>query len=172
MEIIELEKDKLANKKYSIEIKTNKYLDIVPNESGFSMKWIECDEFSKKLEDEIFSDWLDNPVAYGTYEDGVLIGFVEGFFEEWNKRYRISNIVIFDEKYRHSGIGKILLDKIIEEARKCMARMVVLETQSYNYSAISFYIKNGFEIIGFDRYAYTNTDPKDHNMRIEMGMAI
>lgn len=47
--------------------------------------------------------------------------------------------------------------------------MAVLETQSYNYKAISFYKKNGFEIIGFDRYAYSNEDPEDHNMRIEMG---
>ena len=172
MKIIKLEKEKLVNKKYSIEIKTNKYLDIIPNESGFSMKWRECDEFSKTLDDGILSDWLDNPIAYGAYQDDILIGFVEGFFEEWNNRYRISNIVIFNENYRHSGIGKLLLDKIIEEAKKCKARMVVLETQSYNFNAISFYKRNGFEIIGFDRYAYTNADPKEHNMRIEMGQII
>ena len=50
--------------------------------------------------------------------------------------------------------------------------MVVLETQSYNYSAISFYKKNGFEIIGFDRYAYSNCGPEEHNMRIEMGKVL
>ena len=47
--------------------------------------------------------------------------------------------------------------------------MAVLETQSYNAKAISFYQKNGFEIIGFDRYAYSNHGPEEHNMRIEMG---
>ena len=26
-----------------------------------------------------------------------------------------------------------------------------------------------FEIIGFDRYAYSNHDPENHDMRIEMG---
>jgi len=29
---------------------------------------------------------------------------------------------------------------------------------------------NGFHIIGFDRYAYSNNGPEEHNMRIEMGM--
>ena len=47
--------------------------------------------------------------------------------------------------------------------------MAVLETQSCNEHAISFYKKHGFEIIGFDLYAYTNIDPDRHEIRIEMG---
>ena len=47
--------------------------------------------------------------------------------------------------------------------------MAALETQSFNYKAISFYKKNGFQVIGFDRYAYSNHDPEKHDMRIEMG---
>ena len=49
------------------------------------------------------------------------------------------------------------------------ARMIVLETQSCNESAIAFYRKNGFSIIGFDLYSYSNNDPKRHEVRIEMG---
>ena len=62
-----------------------------------------------------------------------------------------------------------LMETILEEAIRSGARMVVLETQSFNYKAISFYKKNNFEIIGFDRYAYSNHGPEEHNMRIEMG---
>lgn len=47
--------------------------------------------------------------------------------------------------------------------------MVVLETQTCNTNAISFYKKNGFEIIGFDLYAYSNEDLDRHEVRIEMG---
>ena len=61
---------------------------------------------------------------------------------------------------------------IFTEAIASGARMIVLETQSYNSKVISFYMKNGFEIIGFDRYAYSNNGPKEHNMRIEMGRMI
>ena len=38
-----------------------------------------------------------------------------------------------------------------------------------NENAIAFYKKNGFDIIGFDLYAYSNTDPQRHEVRIEMG---
>ena len=47
--------------------------------------------------------------------------------------------------------------------------MIVLETQSCNESAIAFYRKNGFSIIGFDLYSYSNNDPERHEVRIEMG---
>ena len=60
----------------------------------------------------------------------------------------------------------------MEEAKKSGARMVVLETQTCNEDAIAFYKKNGFEIIGFDLYAYTNDDPKHHEIRIEMGKVL
>ena len=94
---------------------------------------------------------------------------MEGFLEEWNNRYRISNICVFDSGLRSKGTGTALLEKILEDADKSGARMAVLETQSYNSKAISFYKKNGFEIIGFDRFAYSNNGPEEHNIRIEMG---
>lgn len=45
----------------------------------------------------------------------------------------------------------------------------VLETQTCNERAIAFYRKCGFEIIGFDLYAYSNHDPEAHEVRLEMG---
>ena len=50
--------------------------------------------------------------------------------------------------------------------------MVVLETQSCNERAIAFYWKYGFEIIGFDLYAYSNDDVDRHEIRVEMGLKI
>ena len=65
-----------------------------------------------------------------------------------------------------------LMSVILDEAIKSGARMAVLETQNFNFKAISFYKKNGFEIIGFDRYAYSNKGPEERNIRIEMGKAL
>ena len=48
-------------------------------------------------------------------------------------------------------------------------RMAVLETQTCNERAIAFYRKCGFQVIGFDLYAYTNHDPEAHEVRLEMG---
>lgn len=61
------------------------------------------------------------------------------------------------------------MNRITETAESTGARMIVLETQSCNESAIAFYRKNGFSIIGFDLYAYSNNDPERHEVRIEMG---
>ena len=98
-----------------------------------------------------------------------MIGFVEGSIEEWNNRYRISNICVFDNQKRHNGIGSKLMEAILKEAKESGARMVVLETQTCNENAIAFYKKNGFDIIGFDLYSYSNDDPEKHEIRIEMG---
>ena len=60
--------------------------------------------------------------------------------------------------------------KTIERSAEAAgARMLILETQSCNENAIAFYKKNGFEIVGFDLYAYSNADPERHEVRVEMG---
>ena len=94
---------------------------------------------------------------------------MEGFLEKWNNRYRITNICVFDSARRRKGTGTMLMETILREAVRSGARMAVLETQNYNYKAISFYKKNGFRIIGFDMYAYSNRGPEERNIRIEMG---
>ena len=76
---------------------------------------------------------------------------------------------MFENAKRGSGVGTALLDAIQEAAVPTGARMIVLETQSCNENAIAFYRKNGFEIIGFDLYAYSNDDPERHEVRFEMG---
>ncbi len=173
MTIKELDYKEYKNKKYHADIKTDKVLSIEPSEQGFSLKWTQLDEeIVMPLDDDILSEWLENPKAFGAYEGNTLIGFVEGFLEQWNNRYRISNICVFDDANRRSGVGASLLEQILEEAKTSGARMAVLETQSFNHTAIEFYKKHGFEIIGFDRYAYSNKGPEENNMRIEMGRKI
>lgn len=76
---------------------------------------------------------------------------------------------MFENARRGSSVGTVLLDAIQEAAAASGARMIVLETQSCNENAIALYRKNGFEIIGFDLYAYSNDDPERHEVRLEMG---
>lgn len=170
MEIRLLDKEKYAGSKFTASYKTMGYYDISEEANGFSIEYHLFDsETSKSFTDAIYSKWLDNPIAYGFFEDDKLLGYVEGFLEEWNNRYRISNIIIFEKEDRLNGIGSSLMEKIIAEARNTKARMVVLETQSCNEVAIAFYQKWGFKIIGFDLYSYSNEDPQKHEIRIEMG---
>ena len=73
-----------------------------------------------------------------------------------------------ERKYRRSTAEMLCEgEKMLEEAAPM--RMAVLETQTCNERAIAFYRNCGFEIIGFDLYAYSNHDPEAHEVRLEMG---
>lgn len=173
MIIRKLDRETYAGKKFVQKYTTQGYYDIECTARGFDVSYKKFESPTEMVfEGCLFEEWLDNPVAYGAFENDELVGYVEGFLEKWNNRFRISDIGIADTIKRHLGIGTKLMNVIMEEAKKSGARMIVLETQSCNEKAISFYKKNGFEIIGFDLYAYSNTDPACHKMRIEMGKMI
>lgn len=170
MEIKRLEKETYAGRKFTARYKTNGYYDIDASESGFRIRDVSFEQpVERSFDDVFFGEWLEHPVAFGAFDSGKLIGYVEGSLEAWNNRFRISNICVFDEEKRSTGIGTLLMEAIQKEAESSGARMIVLETQSCNVAAIAFYRKHGFAIIGFDLYAYSNDDPKQHEVRIEMG---
>lgn len=173
MEIVRLNAEEYSGKKYSVKYESMGYYNIQEQEDSFEFKFYETDKPEEHvLQDEILADWLENPVAYGAFEDNKLLGYVEGYLETWNNRFRISNIVIFDKSWRNAGIGTKLFQKIVEDARKSGARMVFLETQSCNTNAIAFYKKMGFKVIGFDQYAYSNEGPQNHEMLVWMGQKL
>lgn len=173
VEIKKLDRETYCGMKFNIEYLTKGFYDIEPTETGFNIRYKPFGEpKTMSFSDVFFNEWLDDPNAFGVFEDGQMLGYVEGTLEEWNNRYRISNICVFDASNRHNGIGSLLMEFILSEAVKSGARMVVLETQTCNENAISFYEKHGFKIIGFDLFAYSNTDPERHEVRIEMGKMI
>ena len=170
MEIRSMNKELFAGKKFTARYVTNGYYDIGTSEDGFFVRYVSFGApVEKSFDDVFFGEWLEAPVAFGAFEGEELIGYVEGSPESWNRRFRISNICIFESSERKGGIGTSLMETITAEAKSSGARMIVLETQSCNEAAIAFYKKNGFEIIGFDLYAYSNEDPGRHEVRIEMG---
>ena len=170
MIIIKLSKQDYEGKKFIARYTTKGYYDIQKISNDFKFKYTKFDEEKEvSFEDSFFSEWLEEPIAYGAFEDERLLGFVEGTIEKWNNRFRISNICVFESGKRHAGIGTKLMETILQAAKQSGARMVILETQTCNENAIAFYKKNGFEIIGFDLYSYSNNDPEKHEVRIEMG---
>ena len=170
MEIRPLDKAAYAGRKFTAQYETSGYYDIRTAEGGFSIDYVPfAAPVERSFDDVFFGEWLEDPAAFGAFEDGRLLGYAEGSPESWNNRFRISNICVFDAERRGSGVGTALMNAIQAAAQTSGARMIVLETQSCNENAIAFYKKNGFEIIGFDLYSYSNTDPERHEIRIEMG---
>ena len=145
MHIELLDETAYKGKEYTVSYTTDSYYEVLQNCDGFTFSLEKLDKpEEKQYRDTLFSAWLDDPVVFGAFENDELIGIVEGSPETWNNRFRINNIVLFDPSYRHKGIGTRLMYVIIEAAVNCGARMIVLETQSCNTKAISFYHKQGF----------------------------
>lgn len=168
MEIKKLDPAQWRGYGFTARYQTGGCWDIVPVEDGFRMEHHSFGKVEERsFNDTLFGEWLEAPVVYGAFQDGELLGIAEGSPESWNHRWRISNLCIFQEKHRRCGVATALMEKMLEEAAPM--RMAVLETQTCNERAIAFYRKCGFEIIGFDLYAYTNHDPEAHEVRLEMG---
>ena len=170
MKIRQLENAQYAGRRFTARYQTNGYYEITAAEGGFRIAYTPFEApAARSFDDVMFGEWLEAPVAFGAFEQERLLGFVEGSIESWNNRFRISNLCVFDKAARGQGIGSMLMARITEAARARGARMLVLETQSCNEAAIAFYRKNGFSVIGFDLYAYSNADPERREVRIEMG---
>ena len=170
MEIRRLDPQEYAGYALQFEYVTDHVYDVQADENGFSLALTRLDRpLRKAFTDTLFSEWLEEPVAFGAFEGGELLGFVEGSPETWNNRFRISNICVFDPARRQGSVGTALMQAIERAAEASGARMIVLETQTCNENAIAFYRRNGFALIGLDLYAYSNTDPERREVRLEMG---
>ena len=159
-----------GQKKFTAQYQTNGYYDIRATGQGFEIKYMPFEAPTEKgFDDVFFGEWLEDPVAFGAFEDGKLAGFVEvpGKLEQplpHQQHLRVRQCPA------QQGVGTaLMMNTILKAAEATGARMIVLETQSCNESAVAFYKKNGFDIIGFDLYSYSNTDPENHEVRIEMG---
>ena len=179
-EIIALSKDKWKGTIIPMIIRSDSYYDfkIDPfDNSGCRISMIrkpaESEIVHKPEEydfpDSLYQEHWENAEAYGVVsESGEMLACIEVCPEEWSNRLVVTELWV-SEELRRKGVGKRLMDKAKEVAVRQKRRAVILETQSCNTGAIDFYRKNGFEIIGFDLYSYSNTDPERHEIRIEMG---
>lgn len=160
-------------KRYEFQYTTPGYYEFIKkSEMSFCFEYKEYSKLQNKcFEDELVGEWLEKPILIGAYYNEQLAGFIEGSIETWNKRFRISNLLVFQE-FRSKQLSKQLINSMIEEAKRNCARMVVLEVLSCNIPAIHCYLKAGFTIIGFDTYAFSNNDIENHEVRIEMGKVI
>ncbi len=173
MEIIQLDREEYRGREYRTAYTTGGYYEVEYVGGLFRLLHRNL-EAPKTLElgDTLLSDWLEDPVLFGAFEGETLLGLGEGSPETWNNRYRISNLCVFEEAHRRRGVGQALMARLLAEARAKGARMAVLETQTCNERAIAFYRKMGFEVIGLDRYAYSNEDSPQSGMRLEMGKVL
>lgn len=179
-EITALPKEKWKGVAIPLETRSNSYydLEIKPLDSSGCSISLTRKQAEKEIvhtpeeydfPDSLYQEHWVNAEAYGIVsEEGSLLACIEICPEEWSNRLMVTELWV-SEELRHQGIGTRLMDKAKEIAVKQNRRAVILETQSCNTNAIDFYLRQGFELIGFDTCCYTNNDIGRREVRINLG---
>jgi ribosomal protein S18 acetylase RimI-like enzyme len=126
---------------------------------------------NKNYRGKLFEDHVEDPRVFAARVGNEEVGWIELGYDRWNNRMRVWEFLVAEE-FRKQGIGTLLMNHAILIARQKGARMLVLETQTNNATAIDFYLKFGFDLIGLDTAAYSNDDIAKREVRLEMGMKL
>lgn len=123
-----------------------------------------CDfEAIAKIERECFScPWsekaiedfcsFDTNLMFIAYCDGNAVGYI-GFSIVLDE-VDIANVAV-DANFRRCGIGKALIERVLDYCKAQAVSTLTLEVRESNRSAISLYAKCGFEKVGIRKNFYT-----------------
>jgi len=176
VKIVELRKENAFLPILIYRYKTSHYYDLrVLRESESWKMELTLKPLEKMLEkyseSKLFEEYIQEPRAFAAELAGEQIGWIEVGYERWNNRMRVWEFLV-KEEFRRKGIGTLLMNHAVRLSKEKGARMLVLETQSCDVPAIGFYLRFGFELIGFDAAAYSNEDIAKKEVRLEFGLRI
>lgn len=105
---------------------------------------------------DLLNTIIEQGHSFGAFHKEELIGWVICNFRTWNNSLIIEHIVV-SEAYRRQNTGRLLIKAVNRKARELNCRIVELETQNTNYSAIQFYLKCGFMFTGIHTKRYADS---------------
>jgi L-amino acid N-acyltransferase YncA len=85
--------------------------------------------------------------------DGTLVGFtyLSLFGGKPGYYFTRENTVFVDPAYQRRGIGQLLLDAIVEEARRVGAHTLIARIEASNEGSIEIHRRAGYELTGRER---------------------
>jgi GNAT superfamily N-acetyltransferase len=93
------------------------------------------------------SGFGESPVwwAFVAEVDGIVQGFALYYirYSTWKGQRMYLEDILISEEFRGKGIGKLLFDKLKEEAKEKKLNGIVWQVLDWNEPAINFYKKNG-----------------------------
>ena len=114
-------------------------------------------DFDDFWNENILKSELENENSYYIVakENDDIVGF-GGLWKSIDDIH-ITNIVT-KKILRNKGIGKAILNELINQAKVFGYNIITLEVNETNSTAISLYKKFGFEKVGIRKKYYNNTD--------------
>lgn len=155
---------------YSYETSTYYQIKNVQTENGWVFTLQEQSfpqPFVKQLEEELFDEYKDGSDYYVADWNGEEAAVLVVQHIEWNNTLLIHDLYVY-EPFKRLGIGSKLITFAKERAHELDVRAVTLETQTSNYPAVQFYLKHGFQLVGFNTISYSNKDVEKGEVRLEM----
>lgn len=105
--------------------------------------------------------------SFGAFAGARLVGVALASPEEWNHSLRVWEFHVA-EGWRGQGLGRRLMEEVVETAVAHQLRVIVCETQSSNVPAIRAYRRLGFVLDAIDLSFYTNEDVAQDNVAVFM----
>ncbi len=172
MDIVELDYNEYLEYEVEASYTTRAYQEIKIKKKNksvqISLKRKKLKKTNKTYQIKLFDDYIDQPIAYGIFDRRELVGFIEGEFINWNQTFKIWELYI-NPKYRKKGWGSKLFKQMERYVLDTKARAIILEVQSCNDPAISFYEKMGMHFIGLNTLTYSNYDVQNKEVKLEYG---
>jgi GNAT superfamily N-acetyltransferase len=176
VEIVEFAKENAYLKEISSKYTSSHYYDVLVRRDSegwrIDLARKAFDEtLNKNYRGKLFEDHVEEPRVFTAHVGNEEVGWIELGYERWNNRMRVWEFLVAED-FRKQGIGTLLMNHALFIARQKGARMLVLETQTNNATAIDFYLRFGFDLIGLDTAAYSDDDVGKREVRLEMGMKL
>jgi ribosomal protein S18 acetylase RimI-like enzyme len=103
--------------------------------------------------------------SFGAFVEDRCIGLALNEAHRWNASLWVQEFHIA-AAYQGQGIGRRLMERVIQHAQEQGLRCVVCETQTTNVPAIGFYRALGFALDGIDISYYSNQDLEHQEIAI------
>lgn len=100
----------------------------------------------------------DRPWSHGFVADdgGACVGFAAAGLEPWNRRLVLWHLYV-QPNARGQGVGRQLVERVIDLGRELGARHLWLETSNLNAPGVAAYGALGFTLTGIDTTLYDAT---------------
>lgn len=145
------------NDKYTITLLNESDIEDVVNiiDNLYSYgRFFEDENLDNDRANELYKKWIINEIrninvdVIGINDNDKLLGFMSCKYQV-NKDDEVEGVISLvgiDNSYQGLGIGKILMNSVLNHFKNKDTKDVYVGTQINNTSAMNFYISNGFRI--------------------------